>query len=102
MSDAKLSKKLCKKAEKAFKELLLDKYPDMVGDARILSTEEWRNRGEKYCRDSLATLVIDGSTFYEYFNGYASWNISEQFRKDLSDLGLWYDMGYAWTIHIFD
>lgn len=72
------------------------------GDARLYTKSEWRKRGEPYGNNAVCTLVIDGSPMYDVLNyGGSGWQISERFHDMLGELGYWYELGFAWSVHIY-
>lgn len=72
------------------------------GDARVYTKQEWRDRHEPYGNDAICTLVIDGSPLYDAFNyGTYGWKTAEDFGDLCHSLGCWYELGFAWSVHIY-
>ena len=77
-------------------------YPLMVGDARAYTHDDWKARGKPYGKNALATLVIDGSPLYGVFNGGADrQNCAETLNAMLEVHGLYHELGFAWTLHVY-
>ena len=79
----------------------LDKHPNLIGDAKLLTNYEWQNRGEKYCLTSQCTLIVDGSPLYDMVNSYGLHKEMADFVHFLQKHGLWYELGYAWSVHFY-
>lgn len=80
----------------------LVRHPLMIGDARVYTHDEWKAREEPYGKNSLATLVIDSSPLYSVFNGGADHqNCAETLNAMLEVHGLYHELGFAWTIHVY-
>jgi hypothetical protein len=75
------------------------------GDAKAYTAKEWRDRGEPYGKNSLATIVIDGSWLYDVFNAYDCAGFAQKVEMRFSNLlggrGFFYEMGFAWSLHIY-
>ena len=94
--------------DKAFQ--LVDKWLSELTDiergaAKVYTAKEWRNRGERYGKNSLATIVIDGSWLYDVFNAYDCSGFAQKAAMQFSDFlglnGFYFEMGYAWSLHIY-
>jgi hypothetical protein len=79
----------------------LDKNPSLVGDAKLLTNYEWKNRGEKYCLTSQCTLIVDGSPLYDMVNCYGLHKEMAAFVNFLQKNGIYHELGYAWSIHFY-
>ena len=86
------------------KQLIIDwlKERDLWHDTGVYTQEEWLARGEEYGRNSLVTIATEGP-FYEILNDPSAYSdkILEEFGNFLKALGLWYEQGYAWTVHLY-
>ena len=71
-------------------------------DARFYTAEEWAARGEEYGRGSVATITT-GPDLHGVLNHYYedSFELEEQFRAKLGSLGLYPELGYAWSVHLY-
>lgn len=96
------------KRNRAYKILkdFMNSHKDLKGDAFVCTHDEWLSRGEPYGRDSLATMAMDGSSFYNVFNGYANRDQSEavitKLTTELNKAGFHYELGFAWSLHIYE
>jgi hypothetical protein len=91
----------CKKAIRILNEWLAS-HEYMKGDAKIYTTQEWRDRGEKYGRGAFCTLTLDGSPLYNMVNYMEMPKLHEEFQEMLRKNGFYYDLGYAWSMHIYE
>jgi hypothetical protein len=79
---------------------------DLVDGVRYYAREAWRARGEPYGNDAELTLTLDGATLYGVVNHTAT-NAAWAFREDdalhkyLEELGYYYELGYAWSLHLY-
>ena len=97
-----LSKSRCNLAEKLLNQFI-KKYSYIAGDAKVYSQVEWDDyRREKYGRNAYATMVIDGSGFYEMFNWYSLKKELEEFHKMLEEHKFYFELGEAWSVHVYD
>jgi hypothetical protein len=94
-------KSKCRKAERLLEEWLAA-HEYMRGDAKVYSTEDWRARGEKYGRDAFCTLTMDGSAMYDMLNNMEMPKLHEEFVEFLTKHGFYGELGYAWTLHIYE
>ena len=97
-----LSKTRCNLAENLLNKFIKD-HAEIAGDAKVYSQDEWENdRREEYGRNAYATMVIDGSAFYDMFNWYSMKNVLNEFHKMLEENKFYFELGYAWSVHIYD
>jgi hypothetical protein len=82
-------------------------------EAVIYDAASWRAMGEKYGNETSVvwTIISDGGPLYFALRpGYAvgadgiaeANRIEGIFRKFLERHGLWYKLGYSWTVHLID
>lgn len=94
------------KAEKVLKDFLAELGPDLAGDAKVYTQEEWIDRGEKYGTHGSAVLVFDGSWLYEVLNCYDCGKCAQKWHNRLHDKlkenGLWYEIGEAWFLYVYE
>lgn len=97
------------KRNRAYKILkdFMNSHKDLKGDAFVCTHDEWLSRGEPYGQDSLATMAMDGSSFYNVFNGYTqSYSMAqaviEKLTAELDKADFYYELGFAWTLHIYE
>jgi hypothetical protein len=83
-------------------EQIMSRY-DMIGDAKVYSHEEWKDRRETVGDTSYATMVMDGSPLYDIFNGYERdyRKAMEKLKEMLEKHDMYYEIGYAWTLHVY-
>jgi hypothetical protein len=76
---------------------------DLTYDARLYSHREWLTRSEPYGNNSLFTITTEGP-LYMLLN--AEWDrreddLADAFRRFNSTLGVYFEQGYAWTLHFY-
>jgi ubiquitin-protein ligase len=73
---------------------------DLLYDTKVYTPDEWLARGEKYGERSLLTITTEGP-LYDMMND--GWNprLYEKFQAFLTSIGIWYELGYAWSIHLY-
>jgi len=99
-SDAPLESRRAQAAEILVK--FLKDNPEWKGDAFVCTHAEWVARGERYGKNSLATLVVDGSPLYNALNGCSDDKIVQKLDKTLAAAGLYLEGGYAWSGHLYN
>jgi hypothetical protein len=93
--------------EKAIAEAVRQWLREMELDfgTRVYTREEWRKRGEQWGNNAPVTITAEGE-FNHLMNDYEEKDVEEAFfrRWDrfLSGLGLWWEFGYAWSIHLYE
>lgn len=79
------------------------KSRDLAHDSHVYTQEEWRERGEKYGNSAVLTIVTEGP-LYQLLN-YGEWPGATReladFNGFLDSLGLWYEQGHAWSVHLY-
>lgn len=73
-------------------------------DTRVYTRTEWRKRGEKYGNRAIITIATEGPLYdlvNNYVGGAAGREFWGQWERFLADLGLWHELGYAWSIHLY-
>ncbi len=72
-------------------------------ESHVYTQEEWRERGEEYGNDAVATIATEGPLYDLLNNGDWPGASSEirSFEEFLTGLGLWYELGYAWSAHLY-
>ena len=99
------SSELAARIEKWLKDYKSDGHDmELMYDARVYTQEQWKARGEKYGNDAVVSITTEGPLYMvlnsEY--GEAGWKIEEDFRNFLESLGGYhYELGYAWSVHIY-
>jgi len=76
---------------------------DLDYDARVYTREEWHEREERFGNDALVTIVTEGP-LYLLLNDGDSREAEEEidrFDKFLYSLGLWRELGYTWSVHLY-
>lgn len=85
-------------------EYLFENHMDR--DTHVMSTEEWTGRGEKYGEGSIITIATEGP-IGRLLNGYDDGHGLDyqaklgRWNDFLASMGLWWDLGYAWSIHLY-
>jgi len=76
---------------------------DLSHDSHVYTQEEWRARNERYGNDAVLTIVTEGPLYALLNRG--DWETAarelEEFNRFLETLGLWYELGYAWSVHLY-
>lgn len=75
----------------------------LTHDTHLYTPEEWKARGEKYGQGSLFTITTEGSLNHliNYPETAADARLLEQFGRFLEKLGVYYEQGYAWSLHFY-
>ena len=72
-------------------------------DSHVYSQEEWRARGEKYGNEAPFTITTEGPLYALLNRG--DWETAADeladFNRFLESLGYYYELGYAWTVHLY-
>ena len=70
-------------------------------DVSFYSPKEWDARGESVGQGSLASVTFEGELYDAMnYNEFGS-NIAEKIRNDLGEYGLYFEQGYAWSLHVY-
>ena len=71
-------------------------------DVGFYTAEQWAARGEEYGQGSVATITT-GPDLHGVVNHYYedSFELEEQFKAKLETLGLYPELGYAWSVHLY-
>jgi len=72
-------------------------------DSGIYTQEQWRARGEQYGTDAVLTITTEGPLYdvLNFHGGASTYREEEKFRSFLEKLGYYYELGYAWSVHIY-
>lgn len=67
---------------------------------------EWALRGEPYGRNSVLAMTFEGSALYQILNDSLgdrglSARVEDDFRRMLSGLGYYFELGYAWSLSLY-
>jgi hypothetical protein len=76
------------------------KERELFRDTRVYTREEWRERGEPYGNGAVATIATEGP-LYAIMNYGEAPRTLELLIGFLEKMGLWYELGYAWSIHLY-
>ena len=88
--------------EKALNEWLDADEQLLRGDARVMSTKEWQDRGEDYGKGSKLVMVIDGSPLYEALNyGFPDWSYHTELNELCKEHGFWFEPMYGWALAFY-
>lgn len=71
--------------------------------ASYYTAERWKERAEKYGQGSLFTITSEGplNHLINYPESKADVKRLEEFEKFLESLGVYYELGYAWSVHFY-
>lgn len=72
-------------------------------DTCLYGPDKWRARGESVGNDAIFSVTTEG-TFNQMLNNPSSREdreIVEEFQEYLSSLGIYYEMGYSWSLHFY-
>lgn len=72
-------------------------------DLHFYTREAWCDRGEQYGRTADLTLTLDGAALYDVVNFTMPelGPVQDAFVEFLGSLGYWYELGYAWSLHMY-
>jgi hypothetical protein len=75
---------------------------DLRGDAKTLTKQEWKERGEQNGNRSAGVLLIESSPLFQLLNyGEDGWKKMEEFTDFLRKLGYYYEMVFAWAVAFY-
>jgi hypothetical protein len=77
---------------------------DLTYDAALYSQRSWDDeRREEYGRGALFTITTEGplNQLLNYPQGKAAYDLIEKFEKYVRRLGIYYEMGYSWSLHFY-
>jgi hypothetical protein len=69
----------------------------------VYTQDEWRERNEPYGNDAAYTITMEGDlyTIMNYPAGPEDVRLSQEFVAFLASIGFAYEMGFAWSIHLY-
>lgn len=72
-------------------------------DTTLYMPDQWKARGEKYGSNSLFTITTEGrlNHILNYPESKQDFKVIDDFSEFLKKLGIYYEMGYAWTLHFY-
>lgn len=72
-------------------------------NSEIYTHEEWAARGEKHGRDAMLTIVTEGplGRLLNYGDRPGAEKELEDWNAYLESLGLWWELGFSWSIHLY-
>jgi hypothetical protein len=76
----------------------------LTSSAGLYSRCQWDiERNEEFGRDALFTLTTEGPLYdlLNYGEGPESGKMIEKFDAYLDSLGIYYEMGYGWSLHFY-
>lgn len=73
---------------------------DLLYDTWVYTPDEWRERGEKYGERSLLNIATEGR-LYDMMNAGSDPHLYKEWEEFLDSHRLWYELGYAWSIHLY-
>jgi hypothetical protein len=72
-------------------------------DAHVYTQAEWRKRGEKYGNEAPISITTEGELngiLNGEFSGKEAERAIKEFDKFLKSRGLYWDLGYSWSVHL--
>ena len=76
---------------------------DLSRDSSIYTPEQWRQRGETVGRNAILTIATEGP-LYSLINR-PEWRGAASEHADFTDflgsLGVYYELGHAWSLHLY-
>lgn len=71
--------------------------------ARVYTQEEWLELGERSGNDALVTISTEGplGELLNYGDSREAEEEIARFEEFLGSLGLWWELGYAWSVHLY-
>ncbi|MFP3863142.1 hypothetical protein SHV42_09325 [Pseudomonas capeferrum] len=70
----------------------------LLGDAFLISPEDWQKRGETWLNDALYVLVFDSSSIHHMLNFGCD---TTEFDDIFESFGFYYEMGHSWNLGIY-
>lgn len=77
------------------------KFGISLTDVYFYSPKEWTTRRQGVGENALATVTFEGELYDAINYDTFGTNIAEKIRIDLLAHGLYYELGYAWSMHIY-
>lgn len=77
---------------------------DLTYDAHIYSRYRWDQlRNEPHGRDAIFTITTEGplGRTLNYPEQAADYRLIDRFARMVADLGIFYEMGYSWSLHFY-
>jgi len=66
---------------------------------RVMSGKEGKKYSEYSC--GLWYIDFDGSSLYNYFQGFPNWDFHTAFYNFLNEYGLYFEQGHSWNCNIY-
>ena len=88
-------------AKKAVEQYLQSRELDH--GSSVYTGDEWHARGERYGKGSVVTVTTEGPLGH-LLNGYVeegSEELINDWDRFLKTLGLYWELGYAWSVHLY-
>jgi hypothetical protein len=81
----------------------LQDYDISTSMVHVYTQDEWRARNEPYGNDAAYTITMEGELYTIMNNptGPEDVRLSQEFVAFLESLGFEYEMGFAWSIHLY-
>ena len=79
------------------------KYELDINEVDFYSSQDWEDRGEPYCNNSLVVMTFDGGWMYDVanFTSMAWDDISVEINEALRELGVYYECGHSWNAGVY-
>ena len=87
-----------------YDEAIKHQFDGVWGDYRFYTPDQWAMRGESIGEGALLSMTFEG-TIYEHLNyngleGY-TFALMESINAELNKLGVYYEQGFAWSLHVY-
>lgn len=70
--------------------------------AEVYTQDEWRATGNKYGEEAIATITTEGPLGHLLnYPSPETVELLEDWDDFLKKLGLWWELGYAWSVHLY-
>lgn len=74
---------------------------ECMTDVAFYTPEEWTARGEPYGQKALLHATFEGPLYAALNYGEPSWDVHTRTHEIVAEHGYWFEMGFAWSLHVY-
>lgn len=81
------------------------KRESLTDGVKIMSADEWSDRGETVGRGSVLTLILEESSLHTVLNypeTKFAFTICDEFHQLGKEQGYWVELGFSWSAHFYE